>query len=108
MPEVDASHRFFPACGTDKKEVLKDGITADDYLLDDYTLNLNAWEPPGGGIKLLNGINHTRGTWQKSMVACAQTPEALAADIAAVVRQDGNDRKRVETSRFSKSNRRRK
>lgn len=106
LPEVDASHRFFPVCGTDKKEVLKGGITADDYLLDDYTLNLNAWEPPGGGIKLLNGINHTRGTWQKSMVACMQTPETLAADIAAVVRQNENVRDKDGHSRIAVNNRR--
>ena len=106
LPEVDASHRLFPPCGSDKKDFLKSGITADDYLLDDYTLNLIAWEPPGGGIKLLNGINHTRGTWQNAMVTCEQMPEALAADITAVVRQGGNVREQDGHNGFVVNNRR--
>lgn len=63
LPEIDQDHRIFVACGADKKEGIRDGIRKTDFLLDDYTKNLNEWQPPARGIKLLNGINHTRGSW---------------------------------------------
>lgn len=93
LPEIDKSHRLFPPCGSDKKDVIKDGITEKDFLLDDYTLNLNAWEPPARGIKLLNGINHTNGSWQKAMVLWNRMPETLASDIAGIVRGSECERK---------------
>lgn len=70
LPEIKNDHRIFPPCGMDKKDFVPGGITELDYLLDDYTLNLNQWEPPAKGIKLLNGINHTRGPgrMKKSML----------------------------------------
>lgn len=92
LPEIDAAHRLFPPCGSDKKEFVKNGVTADDYLLDDYTLNLDAWQPPGCGIKLLNGINHTKGTWQKEMVPCFHRPKSLAANIINIMRKTGDVR----------------
>lgn len=85
LPEIDASHRLFPPCGSDKKEIISGGVTAEDFLLDDYTLNLNAWEPPARGIKLLNGINHTKGTWQKARVSWNCMPETLAAEITGII-----------------------
>lgn len=85
LPEIDASHRLFLPCGADKKEAISGGVTSDDFLLDDYTLNLNAWEPPARGIKLLNGINHTNGTWQKAKVAWNWIPETIAAEITEVI-----------------------
>lgn len=94
LPELDAAHRLFPPCGTDKKEVIKGGITPDDFLLDDYTLNLNAWEPPACGIKLLNGMNHTRGTWQKAMVEGQQSSDSLAEDIVNIIRQTDKTKER--------------
>lgn len=87
LPEIDAAHRLFPPCGSDKKDVIKGGITPDDFLLDDYTVNLNAWEPPARGIKLLNGINHTRGTWQNAMVKGDRMSDALAEDIVKIIQQ---------------------
>lgn len=86
LPEMDAEHRLFLPCGTDKKEVISGGVTQNDFLLDDYTVNLNSWESPAKGIKLLNGINHTNGTWQKAMVSWNRMPETLAAEIAEIVR----------------------
>lgn len=64
LPGIDAEHRLFVPCGTDKKMAVPDGLSPDDFLLDDYTKNLLDWDPPGHGVKLLNGINHTRGTWK--------------------------------------------
>ena len=55
-----------------------------NYLLDDYTKNLASWNP-NQGIKLLNGINHTRGTWQGNAVRYDKPPDILARDIARIV-----------------------
>jgi hypothetical protein len=61
-------------------------IAEDDFLLDDYTKNLIDWEPPGRGIKLLNGINHSRGTWQGSTTYKGCTPDDITNDIMSVAR----------------------
>lgn len=46
LPEINQDHRIFVACGADKKEGIRDGIRKTDFLLDDYTKNLNEWQPP--------------------------------------------------------------
>jgi len=85
LPEVDAAHRIFPPCGADKKEYIPGGIRSTDYLLDDYTYNLSLWHPPGQGIKLLNGINHSRGTWEHDRVRFDKSPKELVQNILAVM-----------------------
>jgi Uncharacterized protein conserved in bacteria len=64
IPEIPSSSRIFVPCGSDKHAALPGGIRPDDILLDDYTRNLLAWADYAVGIKLLNGINHTHGTWK--------------------------------------------
>ena len=67
LPEVDAAHRLFIPCGANKGHSVPGGIYSTDFLLDDYTKNLQEWTAAGGtGIKLLNGINSTQNTWLKS------------------------------------------
>lgn len=69
LPEVPKEHRLFPPCGVSKLAWLEQRgyeITKQDILLDDYSKNLHEWEEKGTGLKLLNGINHTKGTWQKA------------------------------------------
>ena len=61
LPGIDKTHRIFVPCGTDKAGAID--LREDDFLLDDYTLNLNAWEPPARGIKLVNAINDTHKSW---------------------------------------------
>ena len=63
LPEIDKDHRIFPPCGVDKKEYIPGGVRKTDHLMDDYTHNLTLWQPPAKGIKLMNGINDTHGTW---------------------------------------------
>lgn len=89
LPEIDREHRIFPPCGENKMEYVPGGIRKSDYLLDDYTNNLALWEPPAKGIKLLNGINHTNGTWKGNMLRYDKEPEELAQDIMQVM--DGMD-----------------
>lgn len=88
LPEIDQEHRIFPPCGENKLDYVPGGIRPTDYLLDDYTYNLMLWEPPAKGIKLLNGINHTRGTWNGNMLRFDKQPEELAGNIMEIL--DGN------------------
>ena len=78
LPEVDASRRIFMPCGEDKKAYvdLKEG----DLLLDDYTKNLIDWEPPGTGVKLLNGINHTNESWRGNTINGVTLDEKTIVD----------------------------
>ena len=85
LPEIDASHRVFPPCGQDKTAYVPGGLRENDFLLDDYTKNLNDWEPPARGIKLLNGINHTRGTWMHDRIRYDHTPQELATSVVNVM-----------------------
>lgn len=88
LPEVDSAHRVFVPCGEDKSAYVPGELRPDDYLLDDYTVNLNAWEPPARGIKLMNGINGTHGTWQGSKISFARKPEEMAELLHAAIYGD--------------------
>lgn len=64
LPEITSDKRIFVKYGDNKNDYISGKITSSDYLIDDYTKNLLEWKAAGGtGIKYLNGINHTRGTW---------------------------------------------
>ena len=84
LPEVGASRRILVPFGGEKKDHIKGGLQSGDYLLDDYTKNLASWNPDQG-IKLLNGINHTRGTWQGNRIRYDKPPSLLARDLARIV-----------------------
>lgn len=88
LPEIPEDRCIFPPCGSDKKDFIPDGIRSDDFLLDDYSLNLNSWEPPARGIKLLNGINGNNGTWDKTCVSYLNDGKMLAEKICAIVNRD--------------------
>lgn len=72
LPELPEEKQIFVPYGTNKAEYLKEHyspITNTDYLIDDYTKNLLEWKEFGGiGVKYLNGINHSRGTWKGLMI----------------------------------------
>lgn len=101
LPEIDKAHRLFPPCGMDKKEYIKGGVHENDFLLDDYTQNLTLWQPPARGIKLLNGINHTRGTWEHDCLRIDKDPSELAKNIVSIMHngeliRDEKPQKRVD------------
>lgn len=88
LPEVDPKHRLFCSCGKDKNEFISylfGNIGVNDFLLDDYSVNLHSWEPPARGIKLMNGINGTNGTWTKEKVSYYLSPADLAENISNIV-----------------------
>lgn len=96
MPWMDEAHQIFTPCGEDKKLYIPDGIRQTDCLLDDYTHNLTLWEPPARGVKLLNGINHTHGTWQGRMVDMNMSDVQLAAVLQDMVLPARMDYRLVE------------
>jgi len=85
LPEVDLEHRIFPPCGENKLDYVPGGIRGTDHLLDDYTHNLVLWEPPAKGIKLLNGINHTKESWSGNMLRYDKPPKELAQNIVDIL-----------------------
>lgn len=86
LPELPQEKRLFVPCGTDKSVAVPGLIRPDDYLLDEYTKNLSEWEPPARGIKLINGINHTNGTWQGDKIQFTHAPEELSSMISDVMK----------------------
>ena len=85
LPEITRVHRIFVPCGSDKKGHARGGVAKEDFLLDDYTQNLLLWEAAGRGIKLLNGINNTRGTWTGDRIRFDKHPAELARDILDIM-----------------------
>ena len=78
LPEIQSDHRIFCPCGKQKTDYIIGGIKETDILIDDYTKNLIEWKQQGGvGIKLLNGINHTKGTWQDHKISIEDFYQAL-------------------------------
>lgn len=72
VPNLPEDKYIFVPYGENKADYLKEHyspITNKDYLIDDYTKNLVEWKEYGGiGVKYLNGINHTKGTWNGLMI----------------------------------------
>ena len=69
MPFIDRRHRIFIRNGSSKAEAVTKylGIPLSDriVLLDDYSKNLHDWREKGGRcIKIMNGLNGTKGTWR--------------------------------------------
>ena len=87
LPELKKENRMFVTCTQDKKEAIKD-LDDNDFLLDDYTHNLLLWQPPARGIKLLNDINHTKGSWMHDRINYNRNADDLAAAITDVVCND--------------------
>ena len=85
VPEIDQAHRIFVPCGSDKKEGVPGGVQYNDFLLDDFTQNLIDWPSPGRGIKLLNGINHTRGSWRNDCLRFDKDGKELAMNILQIM-----------------------
>lgn len=78
---IPEGRRIYVAGDIPKYTAVPGGIRASDVLLDDYTVNLLAWSNYALGLKCLNGINHTNGTWQGASVNAFDTTEAIALKI---------------------------
>lgn len=85
LPGIDEAHTILVPIEKDKREMIPGKLTSNDYLLDDYTQNFNGWQPPAHGIKLLNGINHTRGTWTFDRISMMRSSESLADSMLKII-----------------------
>jgi 5'(3')-deoxyribonucleotidase len=93
MPEIDKEHRLFVPGSQNKAEFVKkhfqSEVSKEDYLLDDYSLNLHIWRRAGGtGIKLYNGINGTQGTWNGDFVIGTESSEVVFSGIETILCRD--------------------
>jgi len=77
-PSLNNIVPIFVEYGTDKSSAVPGGIRASDVLIDDYNVNLFAWAKDAKAIKLLNGLNHKRGTW-KGLTAEKNTESIIKA-----------------------------
>lgn len=85
IPQIDAEHRIYPICGTNKSSYIPGGVCKTDFLLDDYSVNLHDWKNAGGsGVKLLNGINGRFGSWKGAAVTYSKPPAEIAEDIISI------------------------
>jgi len=85
LPNLPRHQRVFTLCGQRKGDAIA-SLSQNDFLLDDYTKNLNEWKKDGGtGIKLLTDINHTKGSWKGTRIRYDKNPKELAADIVSIV-----------------------
>lgn len=77
LPEIDSEHRIFTVVGEPKAKYIKNGISKDDFLWDDYNVGLEQWEKDGGtSVKCWNNINHkglVGKLWEGLIVSNANT-----------------------------------
>lgn len=87
LPELGREQRIFVPCGESKALYISSYLCPEDILLDDYTVNLEDWRMHGGtGVKLLNGINHTRRSWDGARLSKARLPGQLADALLTVAK----------------------
>ena len=83
LPEIGKDYRLFCRCDQSKWQVAHTaaGDNKTLILLDDYSKNLHAWvedsDGKGIGIKIMNGINGTQGTWQGAKISNTCSPKEL-------------------------------
>lgn len=95
LPELDEGHRVFLPCGERKSSYVQGEMRESDCLLDDYTKNLVDWSRAGGrGIKLLNGINHTRGSWSGERIDFDHPPAELVNALLEIAAGQQNEQPR--------------
>ena len=87
LPELGREQRIFVPCGESKALYISSYLCPEDILLDDYTVNLEDSRMHGGTcVKLLNGINHTRRSWDGARLSKARLPGQLADALLTVAR----------------------
>ncbi len=79
--------RTFVPYGSNKAEAVRKNTEDICVLVDDFTKNLDAWNAAGfTGIKFLNGINNTKGTWTRQNKPCISASMNAKTMADAIVR----------------------
>lgn len=64
FPTLDIHNIILVPYGNNKSDYVPIAVKENDYLIDDYTHNLEQWKESGGcAIKFVNDINDRKGTW---------------------------------------------
>lgn len=84
LPEIPSKKRVFVPYGMDKSVYLHSYIGTEhtDILIDDFTQNLKQWH--GIGIKVLNGMNNTHGTWNGYYISSSSTHVVISNSIRGI------------------------
>lgn len=93
LPEI--TNRYFVTPDVSKGDFLKDLENCDYYLVDDYNVNLEAFEESGGtSIKMLNSYNgggtgryggRTGSLWEGATVSHDDSPEKIVRELERVM-----------------------
>lgn len=81
LPELPKENRIFVPYGKVKKDYITE-LHDSDILIDDFSKNLREWH--GVAIKLMNGINGTKGTWCGYSVNGKATPDVIRNTIIGI------------------------
>lgn len=89
LPEIPVEKRFFVPYNKDKNVYIQEQtdpeIFSIDVLLDDFSENLHKWAKSDKiGIKILNGINNSNGTWKGKKISLFDSPEFIVKEIKEV------------------------
>lgn len=92
VPFIDAEHRLFVPCEGTKAEsdALQSigGVGPNDYLLDDYTKNIQEWKASGGrSIKVFNGVNGRSSKFCGDYTCTWLAPSQIIRDILKVMEE---------------------
>lgn len=85
---LDNLNIIFVPYGNEKSKYIEmDGNIS--ILLDDFSRNLNEWilYPNCYGIKYMNGINGTKGTWKSFMVSNKMNQVSMFRTIRAIINE---------------------
>lgn len=85
-PGIEDDHILLCPYGMEKSDFVPGGIKNTDYLLDDFTKNIQSWNDKGGkGIKLLNNINNLHQLWNGMAIHFDDEPSELSNKLENIV-----------------------
>jgi len=84
IPEIKTHNRLFVPYG-DSKTAYVPSPRPTDILIDDYSANLREWH--GIGVKCMNGINGTHGTWEGKRINADSPAETITDSIRRIIKE---------------------
>lgn len=85
-PDIDDDHIIFVPDGEDKTKYIPGGVKKGDVTLDDYSPKLRDFEKAGGiGVKLLNDVNESKGSWTGNSISKDASPEEIVRDLKSLL-----------------------
>lgn len=90
IPNMPKKNCIFVPDGANKAAFVSEKfnmpINKNWILIDDFSKNLHRWEAAGGtGIKILNGINATKGTWTGYSIPSCLSSMNIADNIQLII-----------------------